>query len=346
MIGGSCTSGCGRLLWIVGFQLKAFSGADAYYVANNTEYVDALKAAILSAQKAAPSLVPVVVLTGPRSQEELSLKKWLFYHGSIGVKHNLSFQHDMDLLRQDPRWEFSQFILGSWLRVDLPNVLASIDKAKKLPNMSRTLRRKLETVDKDYVLWTDPDVLFRGSITSCTLARPQVLSIGPELRMGWPENYGVIFFNVSGYTDSFQGLIDWGRQHHFQYDHDQNLFLEYWGTAVDVLPNGMNWKPYWGDSSTAIPGPVSHEVIKIVHFHGPKLNTAICFFNCLVSSDNSNDKCATIERLRDCGLKEGVSRDAVWLELLADILIQAYKKDGGQFYRELSQERETYLEAE
>lgn len=272
-------TGCGKVLWLMGLQMRTFSGAAAFYVANNTEYVDALKAAILSGRNEAPSLVPVVIFTGSHSAEQMALKRWLHRHGSVGITHNLSFQHDMNMLSRDPEWGFSQYILGSWLRVDLPSVLESVWKVGSLASMSARFRRELRSADQEYVLWTDPDILFRGSIDSCTLAKPQVLSVGPELRMGWPENYGVIYFNVSGYRTFFPQLIKWGRQKHFHFDHDQNFFLAYWGTAVNVLPNGMNWKPYWGDASTAIPGPVTHEQIKIVHFHGPKLSTAICFFN-------------------------------------------------------------------
>ena len=324
------------MLWLVGLQIKAFSGAEAFYVASNAEYVDALKAAILSGRTKAPSLVPVVILTGPDSAEERALKKWLHRHGSVGISHKLSFQHDMDMLSLDPKWEFSQYILGSWLRVDLPNVLTSVWKAGQLSSISASLRRDLKEVDREYVLWTDPDVLFRGSIDSCTVAKPQVLSVGPEMRMGWPENYGVIYFNVSGYTEIFQKLTDWGRKHQFHFDHDQNLFLAYWGTAVDVLPNGMNWKPYWGDSSTAIPGPIAHEQIKIVHFHGPKMSTAICFFNLLDRDGKSEKVGRAVDRLRACGLRESPNRDVEWLRLLADLLTQAYERDKGNFYRELS----------
>ena len=327
----------------MGFQLKAYSGADAFYVADNTEYVDALKAAILSARKEAPLLVPIVVLAGPRSREEVALKRWLLRHGSVGINHNVSFQHDMDLLYRDTKWNFSQFLLGSWLRVDLPNVLVSISRGWKALSISSSLRQDLATVSRDYILWTDPDVLFRGSIDSCTLARPQVLSVGPEMRMGWAENYGVIFFNVSGYTDIFQDLIGWARQHQFHYNHDQDLFLQYWGTAVNVLPNGMNWKPYWGDTSTAIPGSESHEVIKVVHFHGPKLRTAMCFFGLMGGSKYSQYNSASVKMIRDCGLRMARSGDTEWMGLLAELLIQAYKKDGGQFYRELSRQVDSYL---
>lgn len=39
-------------------------------------------------------------------------------------------------------------------------------------------------VDLDYVLWTDPDVLFRHDVNSCTLPAPKLLSIGPEVGAG------------------------------------------------------------------------------------------------------------------------------------------------------------------
>lgn len=36
-------------------------------------------------------------------------------------------------------------------------------------------------VDLDTVMWTDPDVLFRQDIDSCSLPMPRLLSIGPEV---------------------------------------------------------------------------------------------------------------------------------------------------------------------
>ena len=92
----------------------------------------------------------------------------------------------------------------------------------------------MAAVSREYVLWTDADIIFRGPIDSCTLAKPQILSVGPELRMGWPENYGVAYFNVSAYTAGFRDLIAWGRQHKFRFYHDKNLFLGYW--ELQLIP--------------------------------------------------------------------------------------------------------------
>ena len=55
---------------------------------------------------------------------------------------------------------------------------------------------------------------------------------------GGQKNYGVIYFNVSGYAAGFGDLIEWGRQHGFHFEHDQNLFRGYRGNAVTALPNG------------------------------------------------------------------------------------------------------------
>ena len=124
---------------------------------------------------------------GPKSSEAMALRRWLHLHGSLTVHHDLSFQYDMDLLRNDSQWGFSQNVLGSWLRVDFPNVLKSVEKLQNAPQIPKHLRAYLAAVGKEYVLWTDPDVLFLGQIDSCTLSKPQVLSVGPEVRMGFPE---------------------------------------------------------------------------------------------------------------------------------------------------------------
>ena len=330
-------------MWLIGFQLKTSSGRDTFYVAKTDEYVSALKVAILSARAQAPSLLPVVVLTGPDSSEGVALRKWLHRHGTVTIHHILSFQKDMDALSRDPHWAFSQNILGSWLRVDLPNVLRALQRAQGSSQIPKHLAARVAAVGREYVLWTDADIIFRGPVDSCTLAKPQILSVGPELRMGWPENYGVIYFNVSAYTAGFRDLIAWGRQHKFRFDHDQNLFLGYWGTAVDTLPNGMNWKPYWGNTSMAIPGHFNHELIRIVHFHGPKLYTAGCFFDELEESIRSGKDSTPVDRLRRCGLRDAPNGKAEWLKGLADILTASYKQDGGHFYRELLGQYGKYL---
>ena len=333
-------AGCKRLLWLVGFQFKVSSGADVFYVADNAEYIRALKVAVLSARHKAPALLPVIVVTGPEPAAQTKFFKWLLRQGAHVISHSLSFQGSMGALGDDSQWAFSQHILGSWLRVDMPHVLNSI--MQKL-SATESFQEAFVSVDREYVLWTDPDVIFQDKIDSCTLARPPVLSVGPELRMGWPENYGVIYFNISGYTEVFGDIMRFAKKRRFHFDHDQNLFLEFWGTNVTVLPSGMNWKPYWGNASMALPGPVEHGHITIIHTHGPKLSTAICFFGQLEADAQARRDFDAILALQQCGLKRSPNGSKKWLEELADILLAAYQKDGGYLYREMHEQYKNYL---
>lgn len=308
-------------------------------MAKNTEYIKALKVAVLSARSKAPDLVPIVIITGGKAAAEIPLKEWLQNHGAYVIRHRLSFHRDMEKLAKDPKWAFSQNVLGSWLRVDLPIVMSSVRRS-----ISIIADGVWEDVDTNYILWTDPDVIFQDRIDSCTLPRPQILSVGPEFRMGWPENYGVIYFNVSGYTTIFKGLVDWARKRAFHFDHDQNLFLQYLGSNVTELPNGMNWKPYWGSPSHAIRGPWPHEHVRIVHTHGPKLSTAVCFFNLYAREHKVDSPGVTTSILRRCGLRKSPSGTSVWLQDLADILTNAYKTDRGDYYKKVMLESNNYLE--
>ena len=61
------------------------SGKEPLYVAKAYEYVSDLKVAILSARAQAPSLLPVVVMSGPKSSEGVALRKWLHRHGTATI---------------------------------------------------------------------------------------------------------------------------------------------------------------------------------------------------------------------------------------------------------------------
>jgi hypothetical protein len=101
------------------------------------------------------------------------------------------------LLSLDPKWSFSQNLWGSWLRVDIAAIMSRIEK------MMASLAEdglQVPQYSKENILWTDPDVIFQGKIDSCTLPQPHILSIGPEAGMGLALNYGVIYFNVSGFN--------------------------------------------------------------------------------------------------------------------------------------------------
>ena len=72
-------SGCQKILWFTGFVA---SSASTPYDAS-----DLLKVALLSAKKRAPSLVPVLIYSGPR---EHPVPQWFEDRGGFVVHHNSS----------------------------------------------------------------------------------------------------------------------------------------------------------------------------------------------------------------------------------------------------------------
>ena len=333
---------CKKVLWLVGFQVAAEEGGEVYYLAHNDDYVEHLKVAIVSARLNAPSLVPVIVLTGG-TKGSSKLVSWIQRHGGYVLQHRISFYKQLKLLSKDPEWSFSQNLWGSWLRVDIAAIMSQVEylmtalagKGHHVPDYSR-----------DNILWTDPDVIFEGKIDSCTLPQPGILSIGPEAGMGLPMNYGVIYFNVSGFIALSHDMLVWAQRKQFHFDHDQDLMSQYIGNRVHALPDTFNWKLYWGNTTTARRPPYAGDEIKILHFHGPKLKLALCFFKKLKAfrRPNAVSDEEQWEIIKSCGLKTPAVNKAgnfghlatrPYVQALANILFQAFLLDQGAFYDEV-----------
>lgn len=341
---------CNKVLWLVGFQTKSEEGGEVFYLADNNEYVDHLKVAILSAKAKAPSLIPVIVLTGD-TRGNSKLNDWIEKQGGYVVHHRLSFYNDMKVLSSDPEWSFSQNLWGSWLRVDIRTIMARVETMfARLAEHSH----HVPEYNREYILWTDPDVIFESNIDSCTLPRPLILSIGPEAGMGEAINYGVIYFNVSAFSTLSLGMLNWAKQERFHFNHDQELMFQYIGNRVNTLPDVYNWKLYWGNARMARRPQYPGSEIKILHFHGPKLKLAICFFKKIKGLKNPVAAQVEIQWkiVRSCGLKTPaivgkgnfghlVSRP--YVETLAKILYEAYLLDRGEFYIEAHRKFRTYL---
>ena len=346
----SFDEGCTKLLWFVGFQTKSEKGGDVFYLADSNEYVEHLKVAIISAKAKAPSLVPVVVLTGD-NRDNSNLTDWVEKHGGYVVQHKLSFYNELKALSSDPEWSFSQNLWGSWLRVDIRAIMSRVEK------MFATLKEDGHHVpeySKDYILWTDPDVIFAGDINSCTLPKPLILSIGPEAGMGEAINYGVIYFNVRAFSDLSLGMLKWAKQERFHFNHDQELMFQYIGSRVTNLPDVYNWKLYWGNATTARRPIYPGSDIVILHFHGAKLKMAICFFEKLKAL--ADPFAAPLEEqwkiVKSCGLKTptngnegnyGHLTTKPYVETLASILFQSFLLDQGAFYSDVHKTFSRYL---
>ena len=101
-------SGCQKILWFTGFAPSAVSNAS-----------DLLKVALLSAKKRAPSLVPVLIYSGPN---EHPLPQWFENRGGFVVHHNSSL---IPFFEELPENRSSHFILrqGVYLRYEIPAVV-------------------------------------------------------------------------------------------------------------------------------------------------------------------------------------------------------------------------------
>ena len=101
-------SGCQKILWFTGVAAREKHDAS-----------DLLKVALLSAKKRAPSLVPVLIYSGPR---EHPVPQWFEDRGGFVVHHNLSL---IQFFEEIPKNKSSDLIKvqGAYLRLEIPVVM-------------------------------------------------------------------------------------------------------------------------------------------------------------------------------------------------------------------------------
>ncbi len=123
----------------------------------------------------------------------------------------------------------------------------------------------------DRVLYTDCDVIFQSEVVDILVPNKcEYFAVAPEGFRERPDNMnsGVMWMHLPTMRerdakfrqylrDNIDALPSWSW--------DQGAYDRFYrspdGTPTwDRLPPELNWKPYWGDYSTA----------KIIHFHGPK----------------------------------------------------------------------------
>ena len=231
-----------------------FTGIGSLEEGRLNEYLKYLKAALISAAKYAPSLQPVVLVGGSPA----IIPSWLkSFKGVHVVNHNLTF-HSM-LLKKGVHHKYS-IQHGTYLRLDIPHAMAKV-----LPLINSSV------VDTEYILYTDSDILFFKDINACSLERPEMISIGPEINRNDSANTGVLYMNVSGMGEELPSLLSFAQSRRWQFrTYDQQLILDHrWSKPIGQLPDGYNWKGYWGPANTEI---------TIVHFHGLKPGQCLeCF---------------------------------------------------------------------
>lgn len=218
-------------------------------------YLDFEMVALESASKNSPSLLPVVVVSGSPSE----IPQWLHHmHDQcelILLNHNVSFAAEVIRFRPD-----RAHLLGPYLRLDIPLIVDSI--VDHIPSKCSY------QWNKEYVIYTDTDVMILKDVNPLVY-RPPILSAGAESYKDRIANTGVQIINVPQWKQIIPHLLQYATLHKWTCESvegsfDQALTLEYikehLQNKVSLLPNELNWKPYWAMNNNAL----------IIHFHGPK----------------------------------------------------------------------------
>ncbi len=121
-------------------------------------------------------------------------------------------------------------------------------------------------VRDQFVLVTDLDVMFLSDPV------PELSKIRPQFLAGVGENdptktdllnTGVLLMNVENMRADFQGFSSFVHENMnrlFDGLLEQRAYQEYYVNRIELLPPGMNWRPYWNPQGDT----------PIIHLHGPK----------------------------------------------------------------------------
>ena len=239
--------------------------------ADDSDYFEYVKVALLSARHKAPSLMPYLIYSGAAN----ALTAWFELHGGEVLFHDLSF---FTHLREDVKSHGS----GPFLRLDIPSLVPHLEVR--------------DDIEADYVLYTDVDVLFMQDLTSCSLEPPELFALGGEIGMGTKANSGVMYMNVLGFGAKVADLIAFGEGHDWDFpNYDQGLLLAFFQQdQIAQLPDQFNWKGYWG-------GPENGDIF-ILHWHGPKPRRHL---RCLLDQMIFRDSMSSSDAAKSCKMEAG-----------------------------------------
>ncbi|GAB4820965.1 hypothetical protein N2152v2_008011 [Parachlorella kessleri] len=332
------SSRCQRLLWFMCLGPSP-----------SAEQRRQVRAAVLSAQQHAPSLLPVLVHAGASER----LADWLVGRGGVAVHHELSF---LGLLKEVREARLRNGLLrhqGGFMRLDIPIVVERLVQEGMVD---------LHNVSASYALCTDTDVLFMGStfaankgstglgtsgepqpqqrrqqqqlvlqqrqqallaqpslwhgahdtsksstsrgrrsriggdsgrsgdITSCSIPAPQLMMLGRERQHGVPWDTGVMLVNMDALRLARPALLRFGKEAGWDFQGwEQGLlqgsavslglingFLRAHSPALEVLPDTLSWKPYWGRPAPEASLLSLSGGTLLLHWLGPKPAHARC----------------------------------------------------------------------
>ncbi len=217
-------------------------------------YADMIKVAVHTALKHT-SLVPYFLYDG----SENDLTEWLRRRNVTIIRCRTSLYDRLaDLAEQRNDRSILSIGSGAFLRTEIPGLASD------------------HGIHDTYVLYTDCDVMFlREVCDSLADVQPRYFAVAPEKA---PDEYcidyrkmnsGVMLMNLRNLAADdrrFRAFVARNLHRFIRNGWDQDAYRKFYTARWtkrprwDRLPLEFNWRPYWGDFSSA----------RIVHFHGPK----------------------------------------------------------------------------
>ncbi|KAL6050155.1 hypothetical protein QOT17_020014 [Balamuthia mandrillaris] len=315
-----------KLLWLCGLQAKVDGTSRTSVDGSSDVHLRSYLVALQSARAKAPSVLPVAILQGDWDGRE-DLMNTVEQLGGVVLSHKLSFEEEL----QKHRFKHPQTdnLWGSFLKVDLPFIMEKI----------ATLIDK-ETVDMNYVLWTDPDVMFEKDLHANSIAKPRLFSLPPGASFdGKPEDFGVTYINVSAYTFVFPEVIAYANSKTWLVTPPSAdmLFKELFGNTslISYLPNTFSYKVHWGRPQALFwSQPLAPSIL---HFQGPKPEFSVCAVHELrkVMKKEKTKALNHESILGKCGGRPGDLELVLW----------GFERDGGEYWDEVGDKYRRYIKA-
>ena len=250
------------------------------------------KVAVISAKQNS-NLLPCMMLIG----RDLDFEEWMRAQGVViayVVPENFALFRQ---IRDDTVGKGITLHVGAWIRLFIPQILEN-----------ETLTNSFDGIPKDYILYTDTDVIFLDDVYIDYQRLPKQLSFaiqGDKYFSGDPYlrnshlNSGVMIMNVSGYRESYPEFEQYISYYastegsNFTRIGDQGLLKHFYPlspkwTVFDLPTLLVNHRTYFLSifskyHSTALPKILEwepylgvNEDAVIIHFHGPKFALEGC----------------------------------------------------------------------
>eukprot|EP01026_Neomeris_dumetosa_P049100 TRINITY_DN4263_c0_g1_i1.p1 TRINITY_DN4263_c0_g1~~TRINITY_DN4263_c0_g1_i1.p1 ORF type:complete len:262 (-),score=6.92 TRINITY_DN4263_c0_g1_i1:48-833(-) len=200
---------CKRILWVMGMT----------WTPQSLARLNQVKYAVITQKLRAPSLLPMLMFKGPKSNPFIS---WLQANGVIvcNIQNSIEQELNESNVTKSQQGIYFRMVVNEYIKECLYS-----------GSESNIFSQELEL---EYVLYTDTDISFFQDIDSCNLFKPKTLAFGAEVEKGeGPVNTGVLIFNLPKYLEHQAGFFDYCRSQNWRsYTWDQELYQVYFRGSV------------------------------------------------------------------------------------------------------------------